>query len=496
MNPNSARPHRVLAACLVLCLAACGDGDDSSPAAVTPSDTVGTTVGTISAFGSVFVNGVEFDDARATVTINGVVTSRSRLREGMVVEVRGRFNGDGSGVADSIDRFDCVQGPITAINRVQNTVTVLGEIVDVGGDTVFAGVAIRDLNGFAIGDAVEVSCLQDRSGNRVRATRMERLGVFENGVSDVDITGTVEDFDSVNRTCTINGVAVTFTGVAGTGVPAGLANGMTLRASGSNYTGGVLIADRLRDRDRDRLAYDDADQLEVEGYIESYVSPSDFKIDGQRVDASAAVFRNGTAADLANGLKVEAEGELAGQVLVARLLRFREVDSVRIEAGMQSSNVGASSLVVLGQTVAITADTVLTDRLVSPLQPQRIALSAISVGDRIELRAFKNTSGGLVAIAVQRTEADPLVVVKAAAESKTVATQLMLTGIGITTGPATVYRGLDGSLLSADDFYAAVQVPVAVPSVIHARGVVAGLSSVGVDATRDTSTTGEVELAD
>ena len=226
------------------------------------------------------------------------------------------------------------------------------------------------------------------------------------------------------------------------------------------------------------------------------MSPSDFKIDGQRVDASAAVFRNGTAADLANGLKVEAEGELAGQVLVASLLRFREVDSVRIEAGMQSSNVGASSLVVLGQTVAITADTVLTDRLVSPLQPQRIALSAISVGDRIELRAFKNTSGGLVAIAVQRTEADPLVVVKAAADSKTVATQLVLTGIGITTGPATVYRGLDGSLLSADDFYAAVQVPVAVPSVIHARGVVAGLSSVGVDATRDTSTTGEVELAD
>jgi hypothetical protein len=487
----------VLTACLVLCLAACGgDGDDSSSAAVTPTDTAGVAVGTISAFGSVFVNGVEFDDSRATVTINGVVTTRSRLREGMVVEVQGRFNGDGSAVADSIDRFDCVQGPITAINRVQNTVTVLGEIVDVGDDTVFDGVAIRDLNGFAIGDAVEVSCLQDRSGNRVRATRMERLGVFNNGVSDVDITGTVEGLDSVNRTCTIKGVAVTFAGITGAGVPAGLANGMTVRASGSNYTGGVLIADRLRDRDRDRLSYPDADRLEVEGYIESYVSPSDFKIDGQRVDASTAVFRNGTAADLANGLKVEAEGVLAGQVLVASVLRIREVESVRIEAGMQSSNVGASSLVVLGQTVSITADTVLTDRLSVPLQPQRIALSALSAGDRIELRAYKNSSGGLVAMAVQRTEADPLVVVKAAADSKMVATQLVLTGIGITTGPATVYRALDGSLLSANDFYTAVQVPAAVASVIHARGVVASLSSVGVDATRDTSSTGEVELVD
>jgi hypothetical protein len=39
-----------------------------------------------------------------------------------------------------------------------------------------------------------------------------------------------------------------------------------------------------------------------------------------------------------------------------------------------------------------------------------------------------------------------------------------------------------------------VLVPPAVPTVVHARGVVAGLSSDVVDATRTVSTTGELEI--
>ena len=87
--------------------------------------------------------------------------TRDRLRVGMVVQVRGRINGDGTGVADSIQYNDCVQGPITAMNQVQNTVTVLGQTVKVDDDTVFDGVTLRDMNSFAIGDQVEVSCLPD-----------------------------------------------------------------------------------------------------------------------------------------------------------------------------------------------------------------------------------------------------------------------------------------------------------------------------------------------
>jgi len=79
----------------------------------------------------------------------------------MVVRVRGRINGDGTGVGDSIQYNDCVQGPITAMNQERNTLTVLGQDVQLGEATVFDGVALRDMNGFSIGDQVEVSCLRD-----------------------------------------------------------------------------------------------------------------------------------------------------------------------------------------------------------------------------------------------------------------------------------------------------------------------------------------------
>ena len=50
----------------------------------------------------------------------------------------------------------------------------------------------------------------------------------------------------------------------------------------------------------------------VAGSITDFVSVSAFRIGQQKVDASAATFVGGTAADLANGKAVEGAGVLAG----------------------------------------------------------------------------------------------------------------------------------------------------------------------------------------
>ena len=54
------------------------------------------------------------------------------------------------------------------------------------------------------------------------------------------------------------------------------------------------------------------------GYVTDFVSPSQLRIAGQRVDAATATLGGGTAAQLRDGLFVLAEGEVRGGVFVAR----------------------------------------------------------------------------------------------------------------------------------------------------------------------------------
>jgi hypothetical protein len=474
-------------------LTACGGGGGDGNDTPVPQATV---IGPITGFGSVIVNGVRFDDSQAVVTMNGAVQSRDRLRVGMVVQVRGQVRADGSGVANWIAYSDCVQGPITAMNRVQNTLTVLGQTVRVDEDTVFDGVTLRDMNAFAIGDVVEVSCMPVREQEQLRATRVERKGSFNNGATPIDVTGTVANLNLALGTCTVGGSSVDFSGLAAADRPQGLANGMNVEASGTRFENGVLLADRLRDRDQDRIHVPDGSLFEIEGYVADFVSVADFEIDGHMVDASHAVFRNGIAADLRNGVEVEVEGTMTGTVLVARLVVFKLQTNVRVEARMQANDTSLATLTLLGRPIQVPADTVLTDRLGSSAQPQVTTLAALNVGDRLEVKAVRGSSGSLVATYVERTDADPLVVVKGVADAKSPVNQLTLAGFTVATGASTRYRDQSGNLIDAASFYDLVQVPPAVPTMVHARGVVASLATNVVDATRSTSTTGELEIGD
>lgn len=479
-----------IAAATVASLAACGGSDSPAPPVASQ-----TAVGTITGFGSVIVNGTKFDDSAASITMGDAVATRDRLRIGMMVQVRGRINADGTGVANSIQYNNCVQGPITAMNQVQNTVMVLGQTVQVDDDTVFDGVTLRDMNSFAVDDLVEVSCHLDRANNRLRATRMERLGSFQNGISALDVKGTVSNLNLAAGTCTIDGLTVNFAGIAAGSLPAGLANGMTIEASGSSFASGILTADRLRDRDRDRISYPDGDGLEIEGYVSNFVSISNFEVAGQMIDATNAVIKNGTLADLRNGLKVEAEGTMSNGVLVASVVVIKLQTNVRVEAGMQAKDSAQGTITLLGRAIKVNADTLLRDRLGSSNQPTSITLAALNLADRLEVNAYKDAGGALTATWIERTEVDPLVVVKGPADAKLPTTKLTLAGFDVATGANSRYRDASGTLTDATSFYTAVLVPPELPTVVHARGVVPSLGTNVVDATRSINITiGELRI--
>src|SRR5258705_10630967 len=112
-----------LAALLVL--AACG-GIGTSGSTMQGSQAV-ATLGTITAFGSVYVNGVRYDVSGASLKKNGLTVTQSGLAVGEVALVRGQQDLQSKqGEASSVDVEDLVVGPVGIIDGGAIQLTVLG----------------------------------------------------------------------------------------------------------------------------------------------------------------------------------------------------------------------------------------------------------------------------------------------------------------------------------------------------------------------------------
>src|SRR6267378_7898334 len=126
----------VFSAALAALVAACGGGSGmSSTTTPTPTGTAPVmATGTITGFGSIFVNGVHFQTTSATIHKNGQVVAQSALKVGEIARIKGsKNNSDGTGNADNVDVDENVAGPIATI--VGNTLTVLGQTVKIDGGT-------------------------------------------------------------------------------------------------------------------------------------------------------------------------------------------------------------------------------------------------------------------------------------------------------------------------------------------------------------------------
>ncbi len=133
-----------------------------------------TSVGPITALGSIFVNGIEFQTTNATVTINGVASDDKELQVGMVVKVEGTVNADGkTGKADMVIFDHNAAGPINSIDLGKSTLEVMGQTVVVDAQTIIAGLPgnTPGLADLATNDLVEISGLADADGT-INATTM------------------------------------------------------------------------------------------------------------------------------------------------------------------------------------------------------------------------------------------------------------------------------------------------------------------------------------
>lgn len=448
---NTLLMKATLSTAIALTIAGCGSsggGGGGSTAGIGGSGFVSS--GSVSGFGSVFVNGVEFETDSATFDVDGAPGTQDDLAIGMVVKVHGSINDDGeTGTATSISFDDEIQGPVSSVTEVGNDgvkllVEVLGVtiIIDSGSttfdvDSSLAGTPFDfdTITVSGINNNVEVSGFFDSNGD-LQATRIELKDIVFDTSSVVEIEGVITNYvDDSNFQIEGNpGITVDASAPATfDNLPNGLEDGQLVEVVGTLDAGlTTLTASQVEGEDN---SVADTDEFEIEGIITDYVSDSNFKIGDIVVDASGATFEP-FALSLENDIRIEAEGKVVNGVLIASEIELEGGD-LKVHAKVSAINLGANSFEVVpnpltGEAITVTVEigTQIEDD-VSGLE--ELTLLNIAVDNFVEVRGFDDGSGGIAATEVAiKDPGDVLVRGEATAATGDAASGGTITVLGVT----------------------------------------------------------------
>ena len=410
---------QILLVVLTVLLSGCGGG--STGGGTTTAGIGGTgrvASGTITGFGSIFVNGTEYFDINTAACIiddnDRTGNCQQNLELGMVVEVTGAVDGT-TGTATQVIFDDDVDGPVSSISAINpgdvtRTFTVLNTSVQIdSASTKYSGGI--DFTTLDNNDIVEISGFFDNAGV-LHASYVEGKGVLTLGVTQVEVKGIVSgapvngagtgDSFVVNDVNGINNMTVTIAASADLGdLPGGVvSNGALVEVRGILTTATTINANRVELEDN--TIGDDGDEVSIEGLITNFVSQSNFRVDGQLVNASGATLDPSTL-QLANGVKVEVEGTISGTTLIAEEVEARGND-VKIQATV--SDVFANSVSVQffnnALTVQIDSQTQMEDETGAV---SNMTLSDINVSDFLEISGFVGAGGAVIASELRRDSA-------------------------------------------------------------------------------------------
>jgi hypothetical protein len=437
----------------------------------------GISSGTVTGFGSIFVNGVEFDTSGATRIVDDMVTVSTGsdddtvLAQGMVVSVTGTVNADGvTGTATTVEFDEIVEGPIGSIpvedvDMTTKTFDVLGLQVVVDRNlTVFTGTDF-DYTSIRKDDMVEVSGFFDATGT-LFATHIDKVGVLMPD-SVVEVHGTVSG-SGVNGVDTfmLGSLLVTFNGATlFEGLPGTVSDGQFVEASGTLAGPASINAMRI-ELEEDSIT--NAGPVSLEGIVTRFNGIGDLTVSGQQVDASGADFSPASLeTTLGTDDRVEIEGTLAGGVLTATEVESRtgslkiggqvtQVTAVDVVTGIVSIEV------VMGQpdvAVNIDSQTQLEDE---QFQVQPFTLNDLAFGDGVVVEGILGNGGAVIAAKLKRKvlERHELQgpVESVGANSNSAAGSITVLGVAFTTNDSTEFEDINDQSFpnGGDDFYAQV----------------------------------------
>ena len=407
---------------LVGLLGGCGSGGaPSGPASGSASGTAAAS-GTITGFGSVFVNGKKFEANGVEVRRDDDTPKRCDispanhcgLKQGMTVLVSGSFNGN-EHTADSVQQKDAVEGLVQFVAADGLSLVVMGQTVLVDNTTLIdnniQGQQGQSILSLVAGvDAVEVNG-HIRPDGMIQATFIEKKlpGTVTPEVRG-EVRGFVKNQNDVTKTFQIGNLTVNYAtaDINDMPSPAGNAwNGLLVEAKGTQFTPGpnlqtegTLVATKV---EPDIPGVQQVDEFEVEGFVTEVVGQGDFFIGTTHVQTTPSTeFRGGTIDEIVMGTKLSAEGRLANGILTAKHVKFHE--SAKLEGDIEGINLGSKTFTITGLsgvTVNVNSQTEFKANGGNTVT----GLIDLSVGNHVRVRGRAGSSNSVIATRVEQRSA-------------------------------------------------------------------------------------------
>lgn len=431
-------------------LLSCGSGGIGSVASLSPGGTSGTGVsmGQVSSFGSVLVNGVRY---RITIEtdFSGPFAgfTESDLAPGMWVQVNWNSSDEAADpVADKITYRPELIGPVTAAYSPASSagpasISIAGRTVIITPTTLIddpygRGNAqvpmIHSAAELQDGERVEVSGTlvvtdPDSGTSRIEALRIARLAPLQ--ATAVSVTGVVADArpgtfemrDSANPnlTVTFSADVVSNTDLCQTNSCEELRNGRDIRVSGFFTNPSMIEAENIEVPLEQLVPLEDpaAETIEadLDGQVTDVLSGEQrFRIAGQWVGYDGSTVFSPENAVLEPGQQVRVTGILsdngAETILLAEVIQVRPPADIRLEDHIASLDQAVDGNLLLttriGLKIRISPATILRedDDDDDDDDEDRLQLDELAVDDSIAVRGFFNPERELVAVILERDD--------------------------------------------------------------------------------------------
>lgn len=378
----------------------------------------GSSVGPVSGFGSVFVNGVEFstdDIPNREVESNDGITAEGVLSEGMILRVEGEWRDDGTGTAEKLSYDDTLRGPVGQVTADPSgagefvTLSVMGQSVRVDRQTVVRGTTYAALlSEQPISDHVRVSAWRQADGSY----RAGYVRTIDPDLTDIEVEGRVSAVDRAINEFTIGTITVQYDENSvsfGSGLTeADLINGTVLEVEGT-LAGSVLTAATIDRDDARRFGRSSADDIEFTAIIDESYTPSgagtrpgEFTMGGLTVRVTDATELDDsiTLDELTEGLLIQVEGQfLSDSVVEAEEIELRD-GNAKVKGVISSS--ADNAFFVGGVEVRISSTTALTVEDGSGISFQTLPVGTTTV----EVEGIEKEQGADVFIEALKIEVD------------------------------------------------------------------------------------------